>query len=66
MFFVQYECFWFQYKQLKNTHTHFGQGGGVATKRFSFINPCLAKCEKLSFFWGPFSGQILVDVQKIL
>ena len=37
---------------------------GVATKRFFFINLCFAKCEKLSFFWCPFFGQILGDVQK--
>ena len=39
---------------------------GVATKRFFFMNLCFAKCEKLSFFWGPFFWQILVDIQKTL
>ena len=31
-----------------------------------FMNLCFAKCEKLSFFFSPFFGQILVDVQKTL
>ena len=39
---------------------------GVATKRVFFMTLCFAKCEKLSFFLGPFFGQILVDVQKTL
>ena len=39
---------------------------GVATKRFFFMSLCFGKCEKLSFFWGAFFGQILVGVQKTL
>ena len=63
MFLVQHECFWFQNKQLKKHK--FLVKRGVATERF-FINLCSAKCEKLSFWGGPFLGQILVVVQKAL
>ena len=62
MFSVQHDCFGFQNKQLKKTHI-FGQKGGCNK---SFLNLCLAKCQKLSLFLGPFLGQILGDVQKAL
>ena len=62
--FVQHECFWFQNKQHKNTNVW--SRGGLQENVFLFINLCFAKCEKLSFLGGPFSGQILVDVQKTL
>ena len=60
--------FWFQNKQLKNTHI-FGQegGGGVETKRFFYINLCFAKCEKLSFFWGgPFLGKLWLMLKNTI
>ena len=65
MFFVQHQGFWFQNKQLKKNKKFFGQKGGC-NKTFFFINLCFAKCQKLSFFWGPFFVQILGDVQKTL
>ena len=37
---------------------------GVLQQNVFFVNPCFAKCEKLSFLRGPFFGQSLVDVQK--
>ena len=62
MLFVQHQCFWFQKTQVEKHY--FLVKRGVATKRLFFNNLCFAKCEKLSFFLGPFFGQILVDVQK--
>ena len=40
----------------------FGQEWGC--NETFFYQPVFAKCEKLSFFLGPFLGQSLVDVQK--
>ena len=50
-------------KKTKLKNTRFWSKGGLQQNGF-FMNLCFAKCEKLSFFGGPFFGQILVDVQK--
>ena len=52
-----------QNKQLNKTEL-FGQKGGCNKTGF-FYDPVFAKCQKLSFFGGPFLA-ILVDVQKTL
>ena len=59
--FVQHHCFLVSKNKLKNTI--FGQKG-VATKRFFFMSLCFAKCEKLSFFWGPFFGKCWLKFEK--
>ena len=61
MFFVQHQCFCFQKRQVKKTKKHQFLKKGLQQNVF-FMNPCFAKCEKLSFC-GPFC-QILVDVTK--
>ena len=70
MFLFNIKVFDFQTNNLKKKKknkkkNNFLVNRGVATKRF-FINLCFGKCEKLSFFWCPFFGQILGDVQKTL
>ena len=39
---------------------------GVATKRVFFINLCFGKCQKLSFFLGPFFGMFWLMFKKKL
>ena len=52
-------------KQTTQKTQLFGQGGGGCNKTFLFINPCFAKCEKLSFFWGgPFWGKFWLMFKK--
>ena len=68
-FFVQYECFWFQNKQLKHTHTHVWSRGGGCNKSFILSTCVLQNRKSYRFFGGPFflgggGGKILVDVQK--
>ena len=67
-FLFNIKVFGFKTKNLKKKKKkkHFLVKRGVATKRFFFINLCFANCQKLSFFFGPFFWQFLVDVQKTL
>ena len=64
MFLFNIIVFWFQKKQVEKHQ--FLVKRGVATKRFFYMNLCFATCAKLSFFGGPFLGQILVEVRKAL
>ena len=60
-FLFNIKVFGFKTKNLEKTF--FGQKGGC-NKTVFFINLCFAKCQKLSFFFGHFFWQFLVDVQK--
>ena len=54
--------FWFHKTQVEKHQ--FWVKRGVATKRVFFINLCFEKCQKLSFFLGPFFGNFWLMFKK--